>query len=77
MSGSQGMAAFADMPCGPFFVTSDTFVPAREDRVSANLVRTSMAFGFPLSKTAMRSPVSDGGEGLSVMEGRPRGPSGR
>jgi hypothetical protein len=71
------MAAFADMPCGPFFVTSDTVVPVREDKVSASLVRTSLAFGFPLSKTARRSPLRDGGEGLSVTEGRPRAPSGR
>jgi hypothetical protein len=71
------MAALADMPWGPFFVTSDTFVPVREDKVSASLVRTSRVFGFPLSKTASRSPLSEGGEGLRVMEGRPRGPSGR
>ena len=77
MSGAHGMAAFAERPCGPFFVTSETRAPVRSASVSAARAITRAAFGLPLSSTAMRSPASDAGEGARCTVSGPGSLSGR
>src|SRR4051794_10154678 len=77
MSGAQGMAAFAERPCGPFFVTSDTRAPVRAASVSAARVMTSAAFGLPLSSTPIRIPASEAGEGARCTISGPGSLSGR
>src|SRR5437660_9598230 len=77
MSGAHGMAALADSPCGPFFVTREMVAPVRAASVSAARVITVAALGLPLSSTAIRRPASDGGDGASVAVSGPGAESGR
>ena len=71
------MAAFAERPCGPFFVTSSRRAPVRAASVSAARVITSDALGLPLSSTAMRRPASDAGDGARCTTSGPGSLSGR
>jgi hypothetical protein len=77
ISGSHGMAAFADSPRGPFLSTTVSVAPARAASDSASRVITNAAFGLPLSSTATRSPDSEAGDGASAAGAWPMSPSGR
>ena len=77
MSGAHGMAALADRPRGPFLVTTETCAPVRAARVSAARVITTAALGLPLSRTPMRSPASDDGDGARWASSGPGSLSGR
>ena len=65
ISGSHGIAAFADSPRGPFLSTTVTVAPARAASDSASRVITNAALGLPLSSTAMRRPANDDGDAAS------------